>query len=108
MPLRVEPQAASLEGDLMTRQVLIVIGAALLSVGGMGLIVGVVWLVSSNVLGTLPYILEARFSTLLYLLPALLLVVAMVGATFMARALALGRKSPHTSRNLHLHTRFHG
>ena len=45
----------------MTRQILIVVGAALLSIGGIGLIVGVVWLVSSNVLGTLPYILEARF-----------------------------------------------
>jgi len=90
----------------MTRQVLIVIGAALLSIGGIGLIVGVVWLVSSNVLGTLPYILEARFSTLLYLLPALLLVVAVVGASFMASALAMEQK-PRTNRNLHLHTRFH-
>ncbi len=91
----------------MTRQILIVVGAALLSIGGIGLIVGVVWLVSSNVLGTLPYILEARFSTLLYLLPALLLVVAIVGASFMASALALSQKPPHTTRDLHLHTRFH-
>jgi hypothetical protein len=107
MSLRVEPQAASLEGDPMTRQILIVVGAALLSIGGIGLIVGVVWLVSSNVLGTLPYILEARFSTLLYLLPALLLAVAIVGASFMASALALSQKPPHTTRDLHLHTRFH-
>ena len=91
----------------MTRQILIVVGAAFLSIGGLGLIVGVVWLVSSNVLGTLPYILEARFSTLLYLLPALLLVVAVVGASFMASALALGQKPPHTPRDLHLHSRFH-
>jgi hypothetical protein len=92
----------------MTRQILIVVGAALLSIGGIGLIVGVVWLVSSNVLGTLPYILEARFATLLYLLPAMLLVAAIVGATFMASALALGQKPPHTSRNLNPHSRFHG
>jgi len=90
----------------MTRQILIVIGAALLSIGGIGLIVGIVWLVSSNVLGTLPYILEARFSTLLYLLPALLLVVAVVGASFMASALAISQK-PRANRDLHLHTRFH-
>ena len=99
------PQAASLKGDPMTRQVLIVIGAALLSIGGLGLIVGLVWLVSSNVLGTLPYILEARFSTLLYLLPALLLVVAMVGASFMASALKFKHKPHGTNRGLHLHTR---
>ena len=92
----------------MTRQILIVVGAALLSIGGIGLIVGIVWLVSSNVLGTLPYILEARFATLLYLLPALLLVVAIVGASFMASALALGQKPPRTNRDLRLHTRFHG
>lgn len=92
----------------MTRQILIVVGAALLSIGGIGLIVGIVWLVSSNVLGTLPYILEARFATLLYLLPALLLVVAIVGASFMASALALRQKPPRTNRDLHLHTRFHG
>jgi len=90
----------------MTRQILIVIGAALLSIGGIGLIVGIVWLVSSNVLGTLPYILEARFSTLLYVLPALLLVVAVVGASFMASALAM-RQKPSANRDLHLHTRFH-
>jgi hypothetical protein len=108
MSLRVEPQAASLESDPMTRQILIVVGAALLSIGGIGLIVGVVWLVSSNVLGTLPYILEARFATLLYLLPAMLLVAAIVGATFMASTLALGHKAPHTGRDLHPHTRFRG
>jgi hypothetical protein len=89
----------------MTRQFLLVIGAALLSVGGIGLIVGLVWLVSSNVLGTLPYILEARFSTLLYLLPALLLVVALVGASFMASALALKHKPHGTDHDLHLHPR---
>ena len=91
----------------MTRQILIVVGAALLSIGGIGLIVGVVWLVSSNVLGTLPYILEARFSPLLYLLPALFVAAAIVGASFMASALTLGQK-PHVPRDLHLHTRFHG
>ena len=89
----------------MTRQVLIVIGAALLSIGGIGLIVGLVWLVASNVLGTLPYILEARFETLLYILPALLLVVAIIGASFMATALASRQKDSRAHRHLRLHTR---
>ena len=91
----------------MTRQILIVVGAALLSIGGIGLIVGLVWVVASNVLRTLPYILESRFEALLYILPALLLVVAIIGASFMATALAARQKDSETDRDLHLHTRFH-
>ena len=64
----------------MTRQVLIVIGAALLSFGSIGLIVGLTWLTVAKTLGTLPYILEARFETLLYMLPALLPVSLYKGA----------------------------
>jgi hypothetical protein len=104
--MRVLPQAAFLKGDPMTRQILIVIGAALLSIGGIGLIVGLVWLVSSRVLETLPYILEARFETLLYMLPALLLAVAIVGASFMASALAFRQKESRTERDLHIHSHF--
>jgi hypothetical protein len=89
----------------MTRHILVVIGAALLLIGGIGLIVGVVWLVASNVLGTLPYILEARFETLLYILPALLLVVALLGASFMATALAANHKDSGSDHDLHLHSR---
>jgi hypothetical protein len=107
MSMREVPQAASLKSDPMIRQVLIVIGAVLLSIGGIGLIVGLVWLVASNVLGTLPYILESRFETLLYILPALLLVVAIIGASFMATAVATRQKDSETDRRLHLHTRFH-
>jgi hypothetical protein len=104
--MRVLPQAAFLKGDPMTRQILIVIGAVLLSIGGIGLIVGLVWLVSNQVLGTLPYILEARFETLLYLLPALLLAVAVAGASFMASALAFQQKESRTERDLHTHSHF--
>jgi hypothetical protein len=104
--MREMPQAASLQGDPMPRQLLIVLGAILLSIGGIGLIVGAVWLVASNVLHTLPYILEARFESLLYILPALLLVVAIVGASFMAAALAVRQKDSEPDRKLHLHARF--
>jgi len=89
----------------MTRQLLLVVGVGLLSAAGLGLIVGVIWLVSSNVAGTPPYILEVRFSTLLYLLPALFLAVAIVGASFMARALSTKHKPHGTDAGLHLHPR---
>jgi hypothetical protein len=79
----------------------------LLSFGGFGLIVGLVWLVSSRVPRTLPYILETRFETLLYLLAALLLIVAIVGASFIASALTAQPKASRLKRNLHLHTKFH-
>ena len=91
----------------MTRQILIVVGAALLSISGIGLIVGLVWLAAGKALGTLPYILEARFETLLYLLPALLLIVAITGASFIASALAAKQKASRPDRTFHLHTRFH-
>jgi vacuolar-type H+-ATPase subunit I/STV1 len=91
----------------MTRPVLVVIGAALLSVGGIGIIVGLVWLTASKMHGTLPYIFDARAETLLYMLPALLLVVAIIGAAFVAAALCTPQKDQRIQHNLHPHTRFH-
>ena len=84
----------------MTRNVLVVIGAALLSIGGIGIIVGLVWIVASRVHGTLPYIFDARSETLLYLLPALLLIIAIVGACFVASALAVPTKKERNTRTL--------
>jgi hypothetical protein len=91
----------------MTRQILIVIGAALLSLGSIGLIVGLAWLAAVKILGTLPHIFEPRFETLLYMLPALLLFVALAGASFIARALADRHKASRPDRIFHFHTRFH-
>ena len=91
----------------MTRQVLIVIGAALLSFGSIGLIVGLTWLTVAKTLETLPYILEARFETLLYMLPALLLIIAITGASFIASALAGRQKASRPDRIFHFHTRYH-
>jgi hypothetical protein len=107
MPMRVVPQAAFLKGDPMTRQALIVIGVVFLFVGCAGLTVGIVWLVAGRVLGTLPYILDARFETVLYLLPALLLMVAITGASFMATALTARQKRSRKLRHLRFHPRFH-
>jgi hypothetical protein len=94
-------------GNPMTRQVLMVIGSALVSFGGTGIIVVLAWLTASKVHGTLPYLLDERAEALLYLLPALMLVIAIVGAGFLASAFSTLPKESRASRNLHLHMRFH-
>ena len=91
----------------MTRQLLIVIGAVLLSIVGLGLIVGLVWLAAAKALGTLPPVLDARFETLLFVLPALLLIVAIAGASCIARALTAPPTKFRSERNLNLHRKLH-
>jgi hypothetical protein len=87
----------------MARQILIVIGSALLSIGGTGIIVALVWLTASKLHGTLPYLLDERAETLLYVLPALMLVVAIIGAGFVAGALS----PPTKDRRIEPHPRTH-
>jgi hypothetical protein len=77
----------------MTRQILIVIGVALLSVAGFWLILGLVWLVAQLVLGISPYILESRFQKMSGVIQVLCIVFAFVGASCMASALAAQRKN---------------
>ena len=91
----------------MTRNVLVVVGAALLSIGGIGIIVGLVWITASRIHGTLPYIFDASAETLLYVLPAVLLTIAIIGAWFVAAALAVPTKEERSTRRLRPHTRFH-
>ena len=90
----------------MSRNVLIVAGAALLSIGGIGIVVGLVWLIASRVQGALPYIFDAGSETLLYLLPALLFMISLVGAAFVASALAAPTREEHGARHLRTHSRF--
>jgi hypothetical protein len=91
----------------MTRQVLVFIGVALLSFGGAGIIIGLGWLTASHVHGSLPYIFGERAEALVYMLPALLLVIALLGAGFIAAALSTPTKEERTRRTLRTHTRFH-
>lgn len=90
----------------MTRNILVVIGAALLSIGGLGIIAGIVWLTANRVNGTLPYVLDTRAESILFTIPALLLTVAIVGACFVASALALPTKEQRRTHGLR-HTHFH-
>jgi hypothetical protein len=107
MSMRCVPQAASRAGDLMKRQVLAVIAGALLSLGGIGLIVGLIWLIASRVQSTLPYLLESRFETLLYVLPMLLLAVAAAGVAFMLSLLTFEPKDTHRDQHGRVHTHSH-
>ena len=100
-------QAASLSGQAMTRNVLVVVGAALLSFGGIGLIVGLSWITANHLNGLLIGILDGHSEALLFLLPALLLTVSIVGAAFMAAALSTPTREERTPRHLRTHTHFH-
>lgn len=91
----------------MTRQILIAVGAALLAIGGSGIIVALVWLTANKVRGTLPYIYDTNAEALLFLLPALLLAIAAVGVVFVSMALSTPAKDTRSVRHLHPHTRFH-
>jgi hypothetical protein len=64
----------------MTRQILIVVGVALLSDIGFALILGVGWLTLHLVLGVFPYTLEARLHSMTGVLAALFVLVAFVAA----------------------------
>lgn len=97
-PLKVSP---------MTRQILIVVGVALLSIAGFGLILGVVWLVAHLVLGVSLYILESRLHEMSGVLPVLCIVFAFVGASCMASALATQHKKQHPGADSPAHPRLH-
>ena len=91
----------------MARRVLIVIGATLLSVSGIGFIVGLVWLWLSEVQRIPEYVLEARFQVLLYVLPALLLAVAFLGTSLMIHMLASRPKAEDKRQDLQPHLPAH-
>ena len=91
----------------MTRQILVAVGAALLTIGGSGIMVALVWLTANKIHGTLPYIYDTRAEALLFLLPALLLTVAIVGAVFVSTALSAPPKDERNAHSLHPHTHFH-
>ncbi len=92
----------------MRRQILAVIGTALLSFGCISIVVGLVWLTVCKMQGTLPNILDERAEMLLYSLPALLLVIAFVGAGFVFAALSSPNQKSGAPRDLHLHAKLHG
>ena len=101
-------QAASLWGNPMTRKVLVAIGATLLTIGGSGIIVALVWITADKVNGNLSYMYDPHAEALIFLLPILLLTMAIVGAIFVTTALAAPSKNARTVHNLHPHTHSHG
>lgn len=91
-------------GNLMTRKVLVAIGATLLTIGGSGIIVALVWITADKVNGNFSYMYDPHAEALIFLLPILLLTMAIVGAIFVTTALAIPPKVARTMRNLHPHT----
>jgi len=91
----------------MMRQFLVAIGATLLTIGGSGIIVALVWLTADRLHGNFSYIYDQHAEALLFLLPVLLLTIAIVGAMFVSSALSTPPKDTHNVRNLHPHTRFY-
>ncbi|HLY43686.1 MAG TPA: hypothetical protein VKR52_20905 [Terracidiphilus sp.] len=78
----------SFQAHSMTRRILFVVGAALLSAAGFAAILGVGWLVSHFVLGVVPYILASRLHAMREILPALFLLVAFIGGAWAACTMA--------------------
>ncbi|MGC1421206.1 MAG: hypothetical protein WA815_02595 [Terracidiphilus sp.] len=72
-----------------------------------GIIIALAWLTVNKIHGTLPYFYDTHAETLLFVLPVLLLTIAIVGAAFVSGALASPSKNARTVRNLNPHTRFH-
>ena len=87
----------------MKRRVLIAIGSSLLVLGSVGVAAVLAWLTIDKVNGSLSTLLDHRLETLIYVLPTLMLVVAIAGAGLLSSALAT---PPHDVK-LHPHTRFH-
>jgi ABC-type sulfate transport system permease subunit len=108
MTMRDVPQAPSLSRHPVRRQILAVIGTVLLSFGCISIIVGLVWLTVCKMQGTLPNILDERAEMFLYAVTALLLVIAIVGAGFVATALSTPVYDSRAQRDLRLHAKFHG
>ena len=92
----------------MTRQVLIVVGVALLSVVGFALILGIAWLTLHLVLGVFPYTLEARLHSMVGVLSALFVLVAVVGAGCATSVQLSRHERERANRSLSPHPRFRG
>jgi hypothetical protein len=88
----------------MTRQLLIVVGVALLSAAGFGMILGIGWLVLHLVLGVVPYLLAARLRALQGVLPALFVLVAFVGAAWTASSISWHPKQDQSHPDLPTHS----
>ena len=91
----------------MTRQFLIAAGAVLLTIGGSGIVTALVWLTANTIRGTLPYLYDTHTEVLLFLLPALMLMIAITGAVFVSSALSTPPKEERNAHNLHPRTHFH-
>ena len=91
----------------MKHRILIAIGSALLIIGGAGVVVALAWLTADKLNGSLSSLLDQRMEKLIYVLPTLMLVLAIAGAGFLASALSIPPRAISVASNLHPHPHFH-
>ncbi|WP_348261931.1 hypothetical protein P8935_19270 [Telmatobacter sp. DSM 110680] len=91
----------------MKRRILIAIGSALLIMGGVGVVASLAWLTADKINGSLSAMLDPHMETLIYVLPTLMLVIAMAGAGFLASALSTPPGAARIPHHLRPHTHFH-
>ena len=89
----------------MTRQILVVVGVALLSAVGFGLILGIGWLTLHLVLGDSPYLLESRLYSMRGVLSALFILVAFIGGGWATSVLMSRHKAERSNNDLAPHAR---
>jgi hypothetical protein len=92
----------------MTRQILIVVGIALLSACGFALILGIGWLTLHLVLGDSPYLLAARIRSMVGVLSALFIGAAIVGGGCATSVLLARHRTAQDNNTLTPHPRFRG
>ena len=92
----------------MTRQILIVVGIALLSATGFALVLGIGWMTLHLVLGDSPYLLEARIRSMVGVLSALFVGAAIVGGGCATSVLLTRQKTEQSDSTLTPHPRLRG
>ena len=97
----------SLGGRSVNRQVFVVIAAAALSAAVVGLVLGLWWLVSYVVLGTIPQLVHSQSQANFLVMSIMLILLASLAAWL--TCIFPREKRPHVRKHRHvfLHPRFH-
>ncbi|MGA9587332.1 MAG: hypothetical protein WBQ95_18520 [Terracidiphilus sp.] len=91
----------------MKRRIFLAIGSTLLLIGGAGVVVALAWLTADRLNGSLVDALDGPAAKLVYLLPTLMLVLAIAGAGFLASAITISPSEMPIKRHMHPHLHFH-
>jgi len=110
MPMQPRRKWHSLEGRSVKRQIGIVTVAAILSIAGVGLLLGLWWLISLLVDAYVPHLVHTRAQSNFSVLTIMLIMIAFLGGwltSVLPRERRLHLAKPrHTRPHPHLHLRF--